>query len=98
MVQRILSISGLRGVIGDGLDPGFIAQFSMALGTLFEGGLVVSCAGRPLDGAGHQARGPCRFDGLRLPDHRCGHRFHPDLRRAGRSFEGRRRLADHGIA
>lgn len=41
MTQRILSISGLRGVIGDGLDPGYISQFSMALGTLFDGGLVV---------------------------------------------------------
>ena len=41
MIQRILSISGLRGVIGDGLDPGYVSQFTMALGTLFEGGLVV---------------------------------------------------------
>ena len=41
MTQRILSISGLRGVIGDGLDPGYVSQFAMALGTLFDGGLVV---------------------------------------------------------
>lgn len=41
MTQRILSISGLRGVIGDGLDPGYVSQFTMALGTLFEGGPVV---------------------------------------------------------
>ncbi len=41
MTQRILSISGLRGVIGDGLDPGYVSQFAMALGTLFEGGQVV---------------------------------------------------------
>ena len=41
MTQRILSISGLRGVIGDGLDPGYVSQFAMALGTLFNGGLVV---------------------------------------------------------
>jgi phosphomannomutase len=40
-MQRILSISGLRGVIGDGLDPGYVSQFAMALGTLFEGGQVV---------------------------------------------------------
>src|SRR5690606_38325437 len=41
MTQRILSISGLRGVIGDGLDPGYVSQFAMALGTLFQGGQVV---------------------------------------------------------
>jgi len=41
MAQRILSISGLRGVIGDGLDPGYISQFAMALGTLFNSGTVV---------------------------------------------------------
>jgi phosphomannomutase len=41
MTQRILSISGLRGVIGDGLDPGYVSQFAMALGTLFDGGQVV---------------------------------------------------------
>lgn len=33
MSQRILSISGLRGVIGDGLDPAYIVKFAMALGT-----------------------------------------------------------------
>ncbi len=41
MTQRILSISGLRGIIGDGLDPGYVSHFAMALGTLFEGGVVV---------------------------------------------------------
>ena len=41
MTQRILSISGLRGVIGDGLDPAYVAQFAMALGTLAEAGTVV---------------------------------------------------------
>jgi len=40
-MQRILSISGLRGVIGDGLDPAFLADFAMALGTLAGGGRVV---------------------------------------------------------
>jgi phosphomannomutase len=39
--QRILSISGLRGVIGDGLDPSYLAEFSCALGTMFGGGTVV---------------------------------------------------------
>ncbi len=41
MTERILSISGLRGVIGDGLDPEYITRFSAALGTLFGGGTVV---------------------------------------------------------
>jgi phosphomannomutase len=39
--QRILSISGLRGVIGDGLDPAYLVDFSCALGTMFQGGSVV---------------------------------------------------------
>ncbi|MFZ9089701.1 MAG: phosphoglucosamine mutase, partial [Planctomycetaceae bacterium] len=41
MSNRILSISGLRGVIGDGLDPVYITQFAAALGTMFRGGRVV---------------------------------------------------------
>lgn len=41
IVQRILSISGLRGVIGDGLDPEYIARFAAALGTMANGGTVV---------------------------------------------------------
>lgn len=41
MTQRILSISGLRGVVGDGLDPVYIAQFAAALGTLADRGTVV---------------------------------------------------------
>jgi len=39
--QRILSISGLRGVIGDGLDPAYLVDFACALGTMFDGGAVV---------------------------------------------------------
>lgn len=41
MAERILSISGLRGIIGDGLDPEYVARFAAALGTIFEGGTVV---------------------------------------------------------
>jgi phosphomannomutase len=41
MPQRILSISGLRGVIGDGLDPAYLVEFAAALGTLAQGGAVV---------------------------------------------------------
>lgn len=41
MVQRILSISGLRGVIGDGLDPQYLVNFASAMGTLLKGGTVV---------------------------------------------------------
>lgn len=40
-MPRILSISGLRGVIGDGLDPVYITRFAAALGTMFDGGTVV---------------------------------------------------------
>ena len=47
MSTRILSISGLRGIIGDGLDPLYVAEFSAALGTMFSGGkIVVSRDGR----------------------------------------------------
>jgi len=41
MAQRILSISGLRGIVGDGLEPGYLVEFASALGTMFEGGTVV---------------------------------------------------------
>ena len=41
MAKRILSISGLRGVIGEGLDPGYVVNFASALGAIFEGGTVV---------------------------------------------------------
>jgi phosphomannomutase len=39
--QRILSISGLRGIVGDGLDPNYILQFAQALGTMARGGTVI---------------------------------------------------------
>lgn len=41
MTTRILSISGLRGIIGDGLDPIYVSEFAAALGTMFAGGKVV---------------------------------------------------------
>lgn len=41
MAERILSISGLRGVIGDGLDPEYVTRFAASLGTLVNGGTVV---------------------------------------------------------
>ncbi len=41
MTQRILSISGLRGVVGDGLDPAYVAKFAAALGTMAQGGTVI---------------------------------------------------------
>lgn len=40
-MPRILSISGLRGVIGDGLDPEYIARFAAAFGTMCDGGDVI---------------------------------------------------------
>jgi len=39
--QRILSISGLRGIIGDGLDPDYITTFASALSTMWQGGTVI---------------------------------------------------------
>jgi len=39
--EQILSISGLRGIVGDGLDPNFVVKFSQALGILAERGTVV---------------------------------------------------------
>jgi len=41
VTQRILSISGLRGVIGDGLDPEYVTRFAAALGTMAGGGTVI---------------------------------------------------------
>jgi phosphomannomutase len=41
MPERILSISGLRGVVGDSLDPEYVTRFAAALGTMCEGGAVV---------------------------------------------------------
>lgn len=41
MPERILSISGLRGIVGDGLDPEYVTRFAAALGTIFDGGTVV---------------------------------------------------------
>lgn len=41
MTERILSISGLRGVIGNGLDPEYLTRFAAAVGTMCEGGTVV---------------------------------------------------------
>jgi phosphomannomutase len=39
--ERILSISGLRGIVGDGLDPNFVVKFSQALGILADRGKVI---------------------------------------------------------
>ena len=41
MSERILSISGLRGIIGDGLDPEYVTRFAASLGTVVGGGTVV---------------------------------------------------------
>jgi phosphomannomutase len=41
MTQRILSISGLRGVVGDGLEPSYLAEFACALATMTDGGTIV---------------------------------------------------------
>ena len=41
MTTRILSISGLRGVVGDGLDPMYVSEFSGAFGTMMSGGRIV---------------------------------------------------------
>jgi phosphomannomutase len=41
MTTRILSISGLRGIIGGGLDPLYAARFAAAMGTLCCGGRVI---------------------------------------------------------
>ena len=48
MATRILSISGLRGIVGDGLEPDYVARFARALGRLIGGGQVVlGSDGRP---------------------------------------------------
>jgi len=41
VAQRILSISGLRGIVGDGLDANFVVKFAQALGVLADRGTVV---------------------------------------------------------
>lgn len=40
-MPRILSISGLRGVVGDGLDPEYVTRFALAHGTLANGGTII---------------------------------------------------------
>ena len=40
-MQRILSISGLRGIVGDGLDPDYVLRFAQALGILAGRGTIV---------------------------------------------------------
>ena len=47
MPTRILSISGLRGIVGDGLEAEFLSTFARAVGRLANGGaIVVSRDGR----------------------------------------------------
>jgi len=47
MPTRILSISGLRGIVGDGLESEFLSRFARAVGRLTNGGtIVVSRDGR----------------------------------------------------
>ncbi|QDT38243.1 phosphoglucosamine mutase [Stratiformator vulcanicus] len=41
MPTRILSISGLRGIVGDGLDPEYVVRFAAGVGTFANGGPVV---------------------------------------------------------
>jgi len=41
MPQLIISISGIRGIVGDGLGPDEAMRFGLAFGTYLEGGLVV---------------------------------------------------------
>ncbi|WP_299463163.1 phosphoglucosamine mutase [uncultured Gimesia sp.] len=41
MSERILSISGLRGVVGNGLTPDYLTRFAAAVGTLADRGTVV---------------------------------------------------------
>ena len=56
MATRILSISGLRGIVGDGLDPVYVSRFAAALGTIFCGGkVVVARDGRSTGPMIHQA-------------------------------------------
>ena len=46
--QLIVSVSGIRGIIGDGLTPDAAVRFASALGTYLKGGTVVlSRDGRP---------------------------------------------------
>jgi len=40
-MERILSISGLRGVVGNGLTPEYLTRFAAAVGTLSNKGTVV---------------------------------------------------------
>jgi phosphomannomutase len=56
VATRILSISGLRGIVGDGLDPVYVSRFAAALGTIFCGGkVVVARDGRSTGPMIHQA-------------------------------------------
>ena len=39
--ELIVSVSGIRGIIGAGLSPGPVVAFAQALGTYLKGGRVV---------------------------------------------------------
>ncbi|WP_339727959.1 phosphoglucosamine mutase [uncultured Gimesia sp.] len=41
MSERILSISGLRGVVGNGLTPDYLTRFAAAVGTIANKGTIV---------------------------------------------------------
>jgi len=68
MAERILSISGLRGVVGDGLDPEYVTRFAASLGTVVNGGTVVLA--RDGRSTGEMLRHAVLSDWWR-PDARC---------------------------
>src|SRR4051794_31244389 len=40
-MQLIVSVSGVRGIVGSGLSPTVVANFAQALGTYLRGGRIV---------------------------------------------------------
>ena len=76
----IVSVSGVRGIVGRGLTPEVAGRFAAALGTYLDGGpVVLSRDGRP-SGDMLASAAAAQPDGRRLPGDRLRHR--PDADRA----------------
>ncbi len=65
MAPLIVSISGIRGIIGDGLGPQEAVRFALAFGTVLEGGTVIL-------GRDSRPSGPMLADAIRAGLHATG--------------------------
>ena len=96
MSERILSISGLRGIVGDGLDPEYVTRFAAALGTMCDGGTVVFSRDGRASGEmlRHAVLAGLLGTGCEVFD--LGIASTPHVRRAGEIARRGGRIAAHG--